>query len=110
MTEHEDLELGGCIQERLGVSCTRAYEANRLFKQNYDFQGQNDHDRLKLFDELAQGSIATYHPNKEPKHQYQIHSAFKKARIGELISLTADLEQDLVKTSRILDSGNIDKR
>ena len=57
MTEHEDLELGRCIQERLGVSCTRAYEANRLFKQNYDFQSQSDHDRLKLFDELAQGKV-----------------------------------------------------
>ena len=45
MTEHEDLELGRCIQEKLGISCIRAYEANRLFKQNYDYNKQTAKER-----------------------------------------------------------------
>ena len=45
MTEHEDLELGRCIQEKLGISCIRAYEANRLFKQNYDYNKQSAKER-----------------------------------------------------------------
>ena len=49
MTEHEDLELGRCIQEKLGISCIRAYEANRLFKQNYDYNKQNAKERYAEF-------------------------------------------------------------
>ena len=48
MTEHEDLELGRCIQEKLGISCIRSYEANRLFKQNYDYNKQNDEERYTI--------------------------------------------------------------
>jgi len=110
MTEHEDLELGRCIQQRLGISCTRAYEANRLFKQNYDYNKQNDADRVKMFEEIATGSIATYHPNKEPAHQYQIHKAFKSARIGELIAETTKIEEELFKIKRELHLIEIDKR
>ena len=110
LTEHEDLELGRCIQERLGVSCVRAYEANRLFKQNYDFNTQSNEERLKMFREIAAGSIATYHPNKQPEQQYQIHNAFKNARIGELITETATLEQELLKTKRELNEHIVDNR
>ena len=63
-----------------------------------------------MFDEIAAGSIATYHPNKEPAHQYQIHSAFKNAKINELIAETATLEEELFKIKRELNLNTLDDR
>ena len=107
-TEHEDLELGRCIQvlfqfknslifnfqERLQISCIKAYEANRLFKQNYGYNKQTEEERLRYFSDLATGSIATYHPNKEPQYQFEIHRAFKIASISDLIAKTTQVEME----------------
>ncbi|CAG5112275.1 Oidioi.mRNA.OKI2018_I69.chr2.g6506.t1.cds [Oikopleura dioica] len=93
-TEHEDLELGRCIQERLQISCIKAYEANRLFKQNYGYNKQTEEERLRYFSDLAAGSIATYHPNKEPQYQFEIHRAFKIASISDLIAKTTQVEME----------------
>ena len=36
VTEHEDIELGRCVQNVTGVRCTMAWEAKELFFQNFE--------------------------------------------------------------------------
>ena len=36
LTEHEDIELGRCVQRATKVQCATAWSARRVFFQNYD--------------------------------------------------------------------------
>ena len=37
LTEHEDVELGRCVQSTTGVKCTTAWDSNTLFYQNFKY-------------------------------------------------------------------------
>ena len=88
MTEHEDLELGRCIQEKLGISCIRAYEANRLFKQNYDYNKQSAKERLVEF--LLCIDSGDY---KSDLNQTLQHSA--PVRLSKVTNVEIDLRQKM---------------
>ena len=51
--------------------------------------------RLKMFSEIAQGSVATYHPNKYSKHQYELHRAFKTEKINQLTKSISTYEKNV---------------
>ena len=46
-----------------------------------------------MFNEIASGSVATYHPNKEPAHQYELYRALKSEEIAKLIKHTHQFEK-----------------
>ena len=56
--------------------------------------------RQKMFNEIASGSVATYHPNKQPAHQYELYRALKADEIDKLIKHTHQFEKDLTYDDR----------
>ena len=46
-----------------------------------------------MFNEIASGSVATYHPNKQPAHQYELYRALKADEIAKLIKHTHQFEK-----------------
>ena len=62
-----------------------------LFNSNF----KNTILRLKMFSEIAQGSVATYHPNKYSKHQYELHRAFKTEKINQLTKSISTYEKNV---------------
>lgn len=103
-TQIVNFKTSKIIQERLQISCIKAFEANRLFKQNYGYNSQTEEERLRYFTALAAGSIATYHPNKEPQYQFEIHRAFKIASISDLIAKTTQVEMEYAMMTDLLNN------
>ena len=59
--------------------------------------------RQKMFNEIAAGSVATYHPNKQPAYQYELYRALKADEIDKLIKHTHQFEKDLTYDDRNCD-------
>ena len=48
-----------------------------------------------MFAEIASSAVATYHPNKNSIHQYELHQAFKLEKVGKLMKHIKSLESQL---------------
>jgi len=48
-----------------------------------------------MFTEIANSAVATYHPNKNSAHQYELQRSFKNERIGKLMKHIKKVESEL---------------
>ena len=48
-----------------------------------------------MFTEIANSAVATYHPNKNSDHQYELHKSFKNEKIGKLMKHIKKIEAEI---------------
>ncbi|XP_041377370.1 chondroitin sulfate synthase 1-like [Gigantopelta aegis] len=101
-SQHEDTELGRCVDELVGVSCSVAYEFSKLFYQNRA-------DRNGSFGgELDKNAVLslTLHPVKQSEHVYRLQNVFNVRRLLRLKETISRLENTIVtidnKLSKIM--------
>ncbi|XP_076803814.1 chondroitin sulfate synthase 1-like isoform X1 [Clavelina lepadiformis] len=95
LTEHEDIELGRCVQKTTGIKCTDSWETRRLFFQNYQDGTYGSNIHLVTPKQIDEGLI--FHANKESTYQYNFHAVVLKRKIAQLVDRVTQLEKDLRK-------------
>ncbi|XP_041377368.1 chondroitin sulfate synthase 1-like [Gigantopelta aegis] len=91
-SQHEDTELGRCVDELVGVSCSAAYEFSKLFYQNRVHRNGSFEGEL---DENAVLSL-TLHPVKQSEHVYRLQNVFNVRRLSRLKETISHLENTIV--------------
>lgn len=99
LTTHEDVEVGRCVRDHTGVSCTWAFEMQRLFFQNY--KEEKGSFRTTLKDKAVKKAV-TLHSVKEPKQQYKIHNYLKSLHIQDLQQKSLSLEREIANIDHML--------
>ncbi|XP_041374793.1 chondroitin sulfate synthase 1-like [Gigantopelta aegis] len=97
-SHHEDTELGRCVNEHAGVSCSAAYEFSKLFYQNrVDRNGSFEGE----LDESAVRSL-TLHPVKQSEHVYRLQNGFNVRRFLHLKETVSRLENTIAAMDNTL--------
>ncbi|XP_061164953.1 chondroitin sulfate synthase 1-like [Saccostrea echinata] len=99
LTTHEDVEVGRCVRDHTGVSCTWAFEMQRLFFQNY--KEEKGSFRTTLKDKAVKKAV-TLHSVKEPKQQYKIYNYLKSLHIQDLQQKGLLLQREISNIDRML--------
>ncbi|XP_062602909.1 chondroitin sulfate synthase 1-like [Saccostrea cucullata] len=99
LTTHEDVEVGRCVRDHTGVSCTWAFEMQRLFFQNY--KEEKGSFRTTLKDKAVKKAV-TLHSVKEPKQQYKIYNYLKSLHIQDLQQKGLLLQREVANIDRML--------
>jgi len=82
-TEHEDIEIGRCIHELSGVSCTLSWDVRHYFYQNY--QGGTYARNMKTLTSKHLSSGLIFHANKDSEYQYKMRADLLKQQISNLL-------------------------
>ncbi|CAH1231819.1 CHSY3 [Branchiostoma lanceolatum] len=104
-SEHEDVEIGRCIKRFANVSCTRAYNGERIFFNDYKSYKKGRVDHLKP--SIAK-QVITLHPNKSPKDQYKLQMYFLALRLEALQQRTLVLNRTIGKMTNELQELQIE--
>lgn len=90
LTEHEDVELGRCVHTKVHIGCTNAWEAHKLFWQNFKKADQITSKDLGYFKNIVDlepevlKKAVSYHANKDMAYQYRLYVNVLKSRIDTL--------------------------
>lgn len=91
-TTHEDVEIGRCVSKFAKVSCTWAYEMQKIFYNNYrEPKGSFTHS-LK---DQAIHNAATLHPVKNSSYQHRIHTYFISLKVSKLRNRLSKLQREV---------------
>jgi len=93
LTEHEDIELGRCVQRATKVQCATAWSARRVFFQNYDKGSYANNIINPSEEQIDEGAV--FHANKDPEYQRHFHSLVLKWKINKLLKKISDLQNEL---------------
>ncbi|XP_069138587.1 chondroitin sulfate synthase 1-like [Argopecten irradians] len=98
MTSHEDVEVGRCIKNYVGIACTWAFEMQQLFYQNYKEEIGSFQTTLK---DKAVRVALTLHSVKDPKHQYRIANYLRSLHIEDLHQKELSLQREITFVDRM---------
>ena len=100
-TSHEDVEVGRCIKNFVGISCTWAFEMQSLFYHN-----RSGHEAFTgNLDTKSVRNAVTMHPIKRPEYMYRLHSFMMRINIQEKMYESVLLHRELKLLEQILEQG-----
>ena len=77
VSHHEDVEVGRCIKQYVGISCTRASEMKHSFYHNDKWEAES-------VDTASVRYAITYHPVKKPEYMKLLHLQYTQSKVEEL--------------------------
>jgi len=92
ITEHEDIEIGRCINKLTGVQCTLAWEVRNYFYQNY--QDGTYSRRITTISKNLLNKGIIFHANKDKEYQFKLRVEILKNKIEKLIEKISKIEED----------------
>ncbi|XP_065672399.1 chondroitin sulfate synthase 1 [Hydra vulgaris] len=101
VTTHEDVEVGRCIKNFVGVSCTWAFEMQSLFYHNRS----GELAFTQNLDTKAVRDAVTLHPIKQSPYMHRLHLHFMELKIRERTYDTIQFQRRLVSLDTILEKG-----
>lgn len=99
LTTHEDVEVGRCVKNYVGITCTWAFEMQYLFYQNYKEEVGSFQTTLK---DKAVRVALTLHSVKEPKHQYRIANYLRSIHIQDLHQKELSLQREITDVDQMM--------
>ncbi|XP_065670975.1 chondroitin sulfate synthase 1 isoform X2 [Hydra vulgaris] len=97
-TKHEDVEVGRCLKNFVGISCTWALEMESLFYHNR--AGNNA--LIKLIKTNAFYNAITIHPVKKSPYMKILHLHFLELKVKEYTQETLLLQRQLKTLDTVL--------
>ncbi|XP_019850623.1 PREDICTED: chondroitin sulfate synthase 1-like [Amphimedon queenslandica] len=97
---NEDVEVGRCINRRLGIYCTKSRKMTELFFHDYSngkdfFSMTGTLRKLNRRSLLRLNKVITFHPLKQTKKMYSIHEHFVKLHLERLRAQISKLESSI---------------
>ncbi|CAH1272797.1 CHSY1 [Branchiostoma lanceolatum] len=101
---HDDVEFGRCFYNVANVTCSRAYDCQDIFLNNYEGYKEGS---IGDFKKPAVLRALTLHPNKLPENQYRFQMYLLSQRMRDARHRTLVLSREIRHVTVLLSEGEI---
>ncbi|XP_066295780.1 chondroitin sulfate synthase 1-like [Branchiostoma lanceolatum] len=101
---HDDVEFGRCFYNIANVTCSRAYDCQDIFLNNYEGYKEGS---IGDFKKPAVRRALTLHPNKLPENQYRFQMYLLSQRMRDARHRTLVLSREIRHVTVLLSEGEI---